>query len=221
APHAPPAPAPRGELWAALREALRDPLLRLLLAGTFLAALLHTQMFSTFGIYMTDELGLTTADVGLLYALNGAAVLVLQVPALELLRRIGIGHALPWASLVATAGFALVGAGAGFTGGAIAMLTLTCSEVVFNPAHQTAIAETADRARRGRAYGIAGFVQMMGIAVAPLAGGALLDTIGGHHAAMWLAIAGIGVAQTACFALFVRRRKARRDHPVRRDPGPA
>jgi MFS family permease len=220
APHAPPAPAPRGELWAALREALRDPLLRLLLAGTFLAALLHTQMFSTFGIYMTDQLGLTTADVGLLYALNGAAVLVLQVPALELLRRIGIGRALPWASLVSTAGFALVGAGAGFTGGAIAVITLTCSEVVFNPAHQTAIAETADRARRGRAYGIAGFVQMVGIAVAPLAGGALLDTIGGHHAAMWLAIAGIGVVQTACFALFVRRR-ARRDHPVHRGHGPA
>jgi hypothetical protein len=149
----------------------------------------------------------TKADVGLLYALNGAAVLVLQVPALELLRRIGIGRALPWASLVSTAGFALVGAGAGFTGGAIAVLTLTCSEVVFNPAHQTAIAETADRARRGRAYGIAGFVQMMGIAVAPLAGGARLDTVGDHHAAMWLAIAGIGVAQTACFALFVRRRR--------------
>ncbi len=211
APHAPQAaphaPAPRGELRAALRESLRDPLLRLLLAGTFLAALLQTQMFSTFGIYMTDEVGLSTADVGLLYALNGAAVLVLQVPALELLRQIGIGRALPWASLVGTAGFALIGAGAGFTGAAIAMVTLTCGEVLFNPAHQTAIAETADRAHRGRAYGIAAFVQMVGIAVAPLTGGALLDTIGHHHAAMWLAIAGIGVAQTACFALFVRRRR--------------
>lgn len=217
--HAPPAPPSRGELRAALREALRDPLLRLLLAGTFLAALLHTQMFSTFGIYMTDEIGLSVADVGLLYALNGAAVLVLQVPALALLRRIGIGRALPWASLVTTAGFVLVGLGAGATGAAIAIVTLTCGEVLFNPAHQTAIAETADRARRGRAYGIAGFVQMVGIALAPLAGGALLDTIGGHHAAMWLAIAGIGVAQTACFALFVRRRQARRDHPVHREHG--
>jgi len=141
-------------------------------------------------------------------------VLVLQLPALELLRRIGIGRALPWASLVDAVGFGLVGAGAGFTGGAIAILTLTCGEVLFNPAHQTAIAETADRGRRGRAYGIAAFVQMVGIATAPLAGGGLLDTIGHHHAAMWLVIAGIGVAQAACFAAFVRRRRAR-PHPAR------
>jgi predicted MFS family arabinose efflux permease len=205
-----PEPAARGELRAALRDAAADPLLRLLLIGTFLAALLQTQMFSTFGIYMTDEIGLTKADVGLLYTLNGAAVLVLQVPALELLQRIGIGRTLPWASLVDTLGFALVGAASGFAGGAVAIITLTCGEVLFNPAHQTAIAESADPARRGRAYGLSAFVQMIGIAAAPLAGGALLDTIGHRHAAMWLAIAGIGVAQTVCFTMFVRRRTARR-----------
>jgi hypothetical protein len=64
-----------------------------------------------------------------------------------------------------------------------------------------------NRVYRLRADGTREIMQMMGIAVAPLAGGALLDTIGDHHAAMWLAIAGIGVAQTACFALFVRRRR--------------
>lgn len=201
-------PAPRGELGAALGQAARDPLLRLLLLGTFLAALLQTQMFSTLGIYMTDELGLTKADVGLLYTLNGGVVLLIQVPALELLRRIGLGRALPWASVIDTAGFALVGMGAGLGGRAIAIVTLTCGEVLFNPAHQTAIAEAADPARRGRAYGLVSFVQMIGIAAAPLLGGVLLDTIGHHHAALWLAIAGIGVAQTACFTLFVRRRAA-------------
>lgn len=201
---------PRGELRAALGEAIRDPLLRVLLAGTFIAALVQTQMFSTFGIYMTDELELSKADVGLLYALNGAIVLVLQVPALVLLRRIGIGHALPWASLATALGFGLVGASTGFAGGALAIFALTCGEVLFNPAHQTAIAESADRARRGRAYGIASFVQMVGIAAAPLIGGALLDTIGHRHMELWLVIAGLGVAQAACFAAFVRRRAARR-----------
>lgn len=199
-------PAPRGELGAALGRAARDPLLRLLLLGTFLAALLQTQMFSTLGIYMTDELGLTKADVGLLYTLNGGVVLLLQVPALELLRRIGLGLALPWASVLQTAGFALVGLGSGLEGGALAMVTLTCGEVLFNPAQQTAIAETADPARRGRAFGIVSFVQMIGIAAAPLLGGALLDTIGHRHVTLWLAIAGIGLAQTACFTRFTRRR---------------
>jgi MFS family permease len=91
-------------------------------------------------------------------------------------------------------------------GGAIAIVALTCAEVVFDPAQQAAIAEVADPARRGRAFGVVGFASMIGIAMAPLLGGLLLDAIGDHHVAMWLVIATIGVGQTACFVAFVRRR---------------
>ena len=195
---------------AAQREGLRDPVLRMLLAGTFLCALLETQMFSTFSIYMTDELGLAKSDVGLLYSINGLGVLLLQYPALGLIRRIGIKRTLPWASLIDAIGFGLIGAGTGFAGGAIAMITLTCAEVVFDPAHQTAIAEVADPKRRGRTFGTVGFCQMVGIALAPLVGGILLDTIGDHHVAMWALIATIGGAQTLCFFAFVRRREQKR-----------
>jgi MFS family permease len=77
---------------------------------------------------------------------------------------------------------------------------------VFDPSQQTAIAEIADPAHRGRTYGVVGLAQTLGIAVAPLVGGALLDTIGGHHVLMWVTIATFGLGQTACFAVFVRRR---------------
>ena len=202
--------AERHELGRALRDAMGDPVLRLLLAGTFLCALLETQMFSTFAIYMTDQLGLAKSDVGLLYTLNGAAVLLFQMPALRVIQRFGVRTILPWASLLDAIGFGLIGAGSGFAGGAIAMLTLTGAEVIFDPAHQTAIAEIADPAHRGRTYGVVGFCQMIGIALAPLLGGILLDTIGDHHGAMWVTIATIGGAQTLCFFAFVRRRELAR-----------
>jgi len=194
------------ELRKALRESSHDPLLRLLLAGTFLCALLETQMFSTFAIYMTDEIGIAKSEVGWLYTLNGAGVLLLQVPALALLGRWGITRTLPWASLFDAVGFALIGAAHGFAGGAIAIVTLTCAEVLFDPAHQAAIAEVGDPAHRGRTYGTVAFVQMIGIAMAPLLGGVLLDTIGDHHVGMWLTIATIGLGQTLCFIAFVRLR---------------
>jgi MFS family permease len=197
---------PGDDLRGALRECLADRVLRMLLLGTFLCALLETQMFSTFAIYMTEKLQLTKADVGVLYAFNGIGVLILQVPALGLLRRFGLRAMLPWSSLFDALGFALIGLGSGFAGGAIAILVLTCAEVLFDPAQQTAIAEVADPARRGRAYGVVGFASMIGIAFAPLLGGVLLDTIGDHHVAMWLTIATIGGAQTLCFVAFVRRR---------------
>ena len=83
------------DLRSALVKSWRTSRMRLLLAGTFLVALLQTQMFSTFSIYMTDELGLHKADVGLLYTLNGVGVLCLQLPAVALVRRLGIATVLP------------------------------------------------------------------------------------------------------------------------------
>ena len=193
------------DLRSALIDGWKTSRMRLLLTGTFLAALLQTQMFSTFSIYMTDEIGLHKADVGLLYTLNGAGVLCLQLPAVALVRRFGIATVLPWASLLDALGFALIGLATGSIGGALAMLTITSAEVVFAPAHQTAIAEVADPSQRGRAYGVIGFSQMVGIAVAPLVGGILFDAIGQHHASMWALIATIGIAQAVCFAAFVRK----------------
>ena len=194
------------DLRSALHEAIVDVPFRLLLAGTFLSALMSTQMFSTLAIYMTDEIKMTKADVGLLYMLNGIGVLVLQVPALAIIRRFGILATLPASSLVFAISFALVGAATGWTGAAAAMVAITAAEVVFSPAHQAAIAEIADPTRRGRAYGVVAFVQMVGIALAPLAGGALFDTIGRHHGAMWITIGVIGLAATSCFSAFVKRR---------------
>jgi MFS family permease len=155
---------------------------------------------------MTTQIGLTRAEFGLLYALNGAAVLLLQFPALAVIRRLGIGIVLPWSSFLDALGFAVIGLASGFAGGALSIFVLTCAEVLFDPAQQAAIAEVADPARRGRAFGVVGFASMLGIALAPLLGGVLLDTIGEHHVALWLAIATIGGGQTLCFVAFVRRR---------------
>jgi len=195
-----------GDLRSALRAGMADRVMRMLLLGTFLCALMETQMFSTLSIYMTEKLRLTKADVGLLYTVNGVGVLVLQLPALALIRRFGIRLILPWSSLFDTLGFVLIGFGAGFGFTAVAMAVLTCAEVLFDPSQQTAIAEVADPAHRGRAYGVVGFATTVGIACAPLLGGILLDTIGDHHVLMWVAVAAIGGAQTLCFVAFVRRR---------------
>ncbi|MGE3546833.1 MAG: MFS transporter, partial [Kofleriaceae bacterium] len=206
-----------------LREAFRDRTMRLLLVATFLCAVLQTQMFSTFSIYMTDKVGLTKADVGLLYTINGAGVLLLQLPALGLLRRLGVRTVLPWASLLDAISFAAIGFASGFGGAAMAMAMLTSAEVLFDPAHQTAVAEMTDPTHRGRVFGVVGFSQMIGVAIAPLIGGVLLDTIGDDHAAMWATIATIGAAQTLCLFAFIRRRHPQHDvKPMiamaRRDP---
>ncbi|MBK7538343.1 MAG: MFS transporter [Myxococcales bacterium] len=183
--------------------AFADRELRLLIAGTFLSAMLTTQMYSTFAIYMTDYVGVTKAEVGLLYTLNGGMVLALQMPAMTLIRSRGIRAILPWASLLSTVGFALI-ALASLPGAALAIFVITCAEMLFAPAHQATIAELAAPGARGRMFGVVGFAQLLGIALAPLTGGLLLDAIGQHSVALWLSLATLGLGQTFCLWRFAR-----------------
>jgi MFS family permease len=200
--------APRRSLSTTLASAWRAPITRALMIGSFFAAVLHTQLFSTFAIFMSDELGLGKPDVGLIYTFNGAAVVLLQLPALSMIRRQGFQRYLVLAPLIAGTGFVLVGAAdhapTVFIGGVVAVLVVTCGEVLFDPSHQTAIAAIADPTRRGEAYGVVGFAQMLGVAIAPVLGGGLFDALGAHHLTMWLVLGTVGVVQSIAFARFVR-----------------
>jgi MFS family permease len=184
-------------------EAFADPSLRMLIIGTFLGAMLITQMYSTFSIFLTDRVGITKAEVGLLYTINGGLVLALQLPAMMVIRRRGPRRILPLASLIFVFGFALVGLGS-FAGGALAIFVITCAEMLYAPSHQTTIAELSRPGARGRMFGVIGFSQMLGIAFAPLLGGFLLDIIGHDHAALWLTLSALGLGQLWCFVRFSR-----------------
>ena len=198
-----------GNLVTAIRDGTRDPVMAPLLVGTLLAALMHTQLFSTFAIFMSDHVRLHKDTVGLLYMANGIAVLALQVPAIAIIRKVGV-RLLVAASLIQALGFFLIGPATGLWTALGAILVITCAEVVLDPSHQTAVATIADPARRGRAFGVVGFTQMLGVAFAPLFGGALLDVSERHPLAMWAVIAGIGVAQAFAYGVFLRRLARRR-----------
>jgi predicted MFS family arabinose efflux permease len=191
-------------VWRGVVQASRDPVLAPLLLGTFLAALAHTQMFSTFAIFMSDRVGLSKAEVGMLYTVNGVAVVILQLPAVLLIHRLGSTALLSSSSLLHGAGLALVGLASNFLGGAAAIFVITCAEVLHDPSHQAAVASVADPRRRGRMFGLAGLAQLLGVAVAPLLGGILLDSAS-SHVVIWSVIGAIGILQAWAFSRFRRR----------------
>ena len=194
----------RVRLRASLAEAVRQPAVLALLIASFLFSLVHTQMFSTLAIFLAEELGLEKMEIGLLYMINGGGVLLLQLPAIRLIPRIGLGRSLIFAALAYAAGDLLIGFAGGFVGVAAAILVITAAEVVFAPAHQTAAAETGDPAFRGRTFGVVGFAQILGVAFGPLVGGVLFDQAGHHHLLMWGAISGIAVTLAGVCVIFVR-----------------
>jgi MFS family permease len=194
------------DLRTAFRDALRQPAIVALLVASFLYSMVHTQRFSTLAVYMADEIGMSKLGLGLLYMVNGVGVLLLQVPAIALIRRLGIHRALVIAAVMFSGGFLLVGAASGFATAALAILVITMAEVLFAPSHQTATSETGDPRRRGRTFGVVGFCQMLGVACAPLFGGTLFDQIGDHHLLMWGVIAALALVLAAVLGVFARLR---------------
>jgi MFS family permease len=196
-----------------LREALAESLARpdaaVLLGCAFLWALVHVQLFSTMSIYAASELELSNGDIGLIYTVNGIAVLLLQIPAVGLIQRGGFATALVGGSLLYMVAFVGVGAAAGFVGLAVAVLLITCGEVLVAPAHQAAAAEVGDPRRMGRAFGLLGTMQMLGVSVAPLIGGVIYDHLRHHHLAMWSALAVFAALMAAGYATFGRLHRRR------------
>ena len=197
---------PRGDVLATLTG--NRPFL-VYLGLVFAGSIMTVQLFSTLSVFAHTELGLSRADIGLVYTVNGALVVLLQVPAVVLIERGGPRRAL----LVGPALYALaylgVGFASGFTSLALAVALLTAGEVAFAPALADMAAHLGDPRRLGRAFGLFGLMQQLGLSLGPLVGGAVYDHLRHRHVVMWGAIAGgmavVGLGYLA-FTLVVLRR---------------
>ena len=187
---------------AALRE--NKPFAIYLVLVLF-AAILTVQIFSTLTVFASTELGLAESDVGLLYTVNGVLVVLLQAPAVALAAAWGMRRTLVVGALLYAVAYLLFGGADGFGGLAIGMAILTAGEVLFAPALTDLAATLGNPERMGRAFGLFGFVQSLGLSLGPLLGGAVYDGLRTEHLAMWGLFA-CGMAMVAAaYAILGRR----------------
>jgi MFS family permease len=181
-----PGPAPPS-FW---REVMSRSELALLLACAFIASLAQTQFFTTFSIYASGELHLAKHQIGLLYTINGLTVLLLQVPAVACISRLGNARALVTGACTYWLAFLCIGlAGDALElGGATLLLTL--GELVLAPAEQAVAAQLAARQRIGSTLGAHGGARMLGVSFAPLLGGLALDHLNGRSRLLWAVVLG-------------------------------
>jgi MFS family permease len=205
------APAPTGRLAAAPPAAGSRGELVLLLACALGMSVVHIQLFSTLSIYATSEVGLIERQIGMLYAVNGAAVVLLQVPAVALIGRLRHDRALVVGASIYVCAFLAIGAADSHLALAVAILIATSGEVVVAPAQQATVASLGDPARLGRAFGRLGTVQMLGVAIAPLVGGLVYDHLRHQPLAMWGTLAALAAILAVGYARFgvLHRRRLR------------
>jgi len=198
---------PKLEMRAAIDVLRQQRIFASYLVLVLLGSVLTVQIFSTLSLYTSSMLGFTKADVGLLYTVNGLAVVLFQVPAVAIAKPWGMRRALFVGALLYAAAYVVFGSSATFAGMAVGMAVLTAGEVIFAPALSDTAATLGDPARMGRAFGLFGLMQTLGISLGPLVGGIAFDHLRAEPLLMWGTMAAGMVLVGIAYARFGRRER--------------
>jgi MFS family permease len=193
-----PAAAPVG-----LGHVLRDRRFMALVGLTLLLGVVTTQGSSTLAIDMGDA-GLSARQYGTVIALNGLAIVLLQIPVTRLLRSRPNGALLAAGSAILAWGFGLTYFAGSVGWYALTVLVWTLGEIVHAPASMSVVADIAPATARGRYQGMYSLSWSAASFAGPLAGGLALDHLG--RGALWAGCALVGTVAGAGYYVLLRGR---------------
>lgn len=179
------------------REALtvlrRDHRLHQVILAAFAVALVFFQFASTFGLHVT-ELGFSAATYGGIISLNGALVVLCELPLTTFTRRFPARRVMAVGYLLVGTGYALNAFARSIPAFAGCMVIFTLGEMVAMPVSAAYIADLAPEHLRGRYMGTYVLTWALALSVGPGLGMKLFACAPGWY---WLACAALGVLAAA------------------------
>lgn len=173
-------------------------------ATSFILFILVSQMSSTYSVFAKSGVGLGEAEIGYLYSINGAMIVLFQIPMARFLTKRKMSMALTLGSIFYVIGFLTAGFAGGFSLLALCMIIITLGELVVSPSAMNLVANLSPERERGRYMGVFSFFTATGWSLGPAVGGVLLDTIS-NPIVLWGAISSIGLVSAAGYALLGKR----------------
>lgn len=196
-----------GESFAfgAVLKAGRDPrFLRFCLWGS-LIAMVMSQLVASLSVHATRFMDLTERQVGLLFSLNGAMVVLIQGMVSRFWAGRPITAALAAGCLFYAAGYVWVGLATSMAGLALAVMVVSFGEITVSPGIHALAANLAPEGLKGRYIGFSGLTSQVGTAMGPLFGGLGLQYWSpAWSAGPWLAVSGAAIVASAGFRRFRR-----------------
>jgi MFS family permease len=185
---------PDNATWrAALGTLRRDHKLHQLLLANFAIALLFFQSASTFGLHVT-HLGFSAATYGALISMNGALVVLVELPLTTFTRRFPIRRIIALGYLLSGLGFALNAFAHTVPALVLCMILFTLGEVIAMPMASAYIADLAPPEMRGRYMGINGLTWAAALILGPGLGMKLYTA---NPPAYWTTCAALGAFAAA------------------------
>jgi len=164
------------------------------------------QFSSTLAVFSTQIVGIAESQLGILFTVNGVAVVLFQWPAARLSNRIGARWGLVLGCVLYALGYFSLSFAAGFLFLIGSMIVITLGEVVFSPTSMAAVANMAPAQRIGRYMGLFGLSEALGWSLGPFVGGILFDAMSGAPPALWGILAAIGLVAAVGFGTTTRIR---------------
>jgi MFS family permease len=188
-----------------LAHVLRDHRFMAVVGLTFLVGAVMQQGSSTLAVDMGAD-GFSARQYGLVIAINGLVIVLLQIPVTRLVRSRGSGGLLAAGSLLMAWGFGLTAFAGSVAVYSVTVVIWTLGEIVHAPASMSVIADLAPATARGRYQGMYSMAWSGATFAGPLAGGVTLDHLG--RAAVWWGCAAVGTVAGAGYYALLRVRPA-------------
>ena len=180
-------------LMGAGRSMLADRGFLLFLVAVFLTAAVYMQNASTFALHVVD-LGYTTRVYGLLQAMNGILVVLLELPISSWTQHRRRTHMIAFGAVLVGIGFAELAVARALPGLLVFVVIWTLGEIVESPSTGAFVADRAPGHARGRYQGALGMMYASAAVVGPLIG-TLIYAI--SSTALWLGCGLVGLASGA------------------------
>ncbi|HIH76752.1 MAG TPA: MFS transporter [Methanomassiliicoccales archaeon] len=176
------------------------------------------QMASNYAVFSTEIIGITNAEIGYIYAVNGLMVVFMQFPVSRSINHLRMTKAMAAGSLLYAIGYGIVGLtpyigmgvptwlfSPGFLYLAMCMFIVTMGEMIVSPSSMTLVAKMSPESERGRYQGMYGLVSNFGFSAGPFFGGLLFDVFYGDPIFMWAGIGSFGLLAALGFLGLGRR----------------
>ncbi|MFD5508112.1 MFS transporter [Streptomyces sp. NPDC127051] len=205
----PGAAAPDGGLGRGVWEELRArPAVLVLLGAILVTDLVYRQQYSAFPVYLADH-GLDVRAFGLVIALNGGVILLLELPAAVALRTRPPLPVIGTGIVLVGAGYAALPVGVGVASAVVMMVLLSLGEILYKTTATAYVADQAPEHAIGRFQSLYAGISVSGVVLGPPLGGALYAAAPGL---LWPLCAALAAGAGGA-VLYASRREARRGEP--------
>jgi MFS family permease len=200
-----------------LATAIGDRAFVSFLAASALVVFVYFQQQATLPLHVTGQPGLSSADFGLLLAINGVLIVLFELPVSALTMRRPAREMIALSFLLIGMGFALTGLAHSMPALGLTVAVWTLGEMVGAPVSYAYVADLAPEHMRGRYQGIYGIAWASGTVTGPAVGTFLFARWG---AGFWALCGGLGVAAAVIVAIGTRRVRMAGPPREELEPGP-